>query len=165
MAACWRFRVGAGPELQLTLFALCIINLFTKQVATVSGIAFTLIFFAVFELSEKVTRKAGGAHVELDQFNVAQRSELTPESVHARPGNVLVPISNYHELYHLANTLDRVKVERRDIVVLHVRLLRAARVREKANSRPASFLAASSNTFSPGRFRWPKSAARPFAWP
>jgi len=108
----------------LTLFALCIINLFTKQVATVSGIAFTLIFFAVFELSEKVTRKRGGAHVELDQFNVAQRSELTPESVHARPGNVLVPISNYHELYHLANTLDRVKVERRDIVVLHVRLLR-----------------------------------------
>jgi hypothetical protein len=37
---------------------------------------------------------------------------------------VLVPVSNYHALYHLAATLDRVKVERRDIVVLHVRLLR-----------------------------------------
>jgi amino acid transporter len=108
----------------LTLMALCVINLFTKQVATVSGIAFTLIFFAVFELSEKITKKAGGAHVELDQFNVASRSELTPASVGARAGNVLVPISNYHALYHLSSALDRVKVERRDIVVLHVRLLR-----------------------------------------
>src|SRR5579871_5951606 len=43
----------------LTLVALCLINLFTKQVATVSGIAFTLIFFGVFELSEKMTKKAG----------------------------------------------------------------------------------------------------------
>jgi amino acid transporter len=108
----------------LTLVALCVINLFTKQVATVSGIAFTIIFFAVFEISEKLTKKTGSAHVELDHFNVASRSELTPESVGARPGNVLVPISNYHALYHLAATLDRVKVERRDIIVLHVRLLR-----------------------------------------
>ena len=109
----------------LTLFALCVVNLFTKQVATVSGIAFTLIFFVVFEISEKVTRKrTGGKHVELDQFNVNSRSELTPESVGARPGNVLVPISNYHALYHLSSTLDRIKVERRDIIVLHVRLLR-----------------------------------------
>ena len=109
----------------LTLFALCVVNLFTKQVATVSGIAFTLIFFVVFEISEKVTRKkTGRAHVELDQFNVTSRSELTSASVGARPGNVLVPISNYHALYHLSSTLDRVKVERRDIVVLHVRLLR-----------------------------------------
>ncbi len=108
----------------LTLVALCLINLFTKQVATVSGIAFTLIFFTVFEFSEKITKKTGAAHVELDQFNVTSRGELTPASVGARPGNVLVPISNYHALYHLAATLDRVKVERRDIVVLHVRLLR-----------------------------------------
>ena len=46
------------------------------------------------------------------------------ESVGARPGNVLVPVSNYHALYHLAAVLDRVHVEKRDIVVLHVRLLR-----------------------------------------
>jgi len=108
----------------LTLVALCLINLFTKQVATVSGVAFTLIFFAVFELSEKFTKKAGAAHVELDHFNVTPSIELTPETVRARPGNVLVPVSNYHALHHLSATLDRVKVERRDIVVLHVRLLR-----------------------------------------
>ena len=122
--AAWKFP-WAWRLITLTLFALCIINLFTKQVATVSGIAFTLIFFVGFrDLRESHRKRTGGAHVELDQFNVASRSELTPESVGARPGNVLVPISNYHALYHLAATLDRVKVERRDIVVLHVRLLR-----------------------------------------
>jgi hypothetical protein len=34
-----------------------------------------------------------------------------------------VPVSNYHALYHLSAVLDRVKPERRDAVVLHVRLL------------------------------------------
>src|SRR6202521_2877210 len=51
----------------LMLFALCVINLFTKQVATVSGVAFTLILFGIFTISEKITRKRGAAHVELDQ--------------------------------------------------------------------------------------------------
>src|SRR5438552_5403815 len=39
------------------LFALCIINLFTKQVATISGVTFTLIFFTIFTISERTTRK------------------------------------------------------------------------------------------------------------
>src|SRR5262249_55815328 len=60
----------------LTLVALCLINLFTKQVATVSGVAFTLIFFAVFELSEKVTHSRGAAHAELDQFNLEYGEEI-----------------------------------------------------------------------------------------
>src|SRR6201997_1954706 len=56
----------------LTLFALCFINLFTKQVATVSGVAFTLIFFAVFEISEKIAKKETKSHAELDKFNLTQ---------------------------------------------------------------------------------------------
>jgi len=46
--------------------------------------------------------------------------------VGARPGNILVPVSNIHALYHLGNVLERVKPGRRDVVVLHVRLLRRA---------------------------------------
>lgn len=108
----------------LTLFALCIINLFTKQVATLSGVGFTIVFFAVFVISEKVTKHRGATHPELDQFNLEQESELTPQAVGARPGNILVPVSNIHALYHLGNVLDRLKPGRRDVVVLHVRLLR-----------------------------------------
>jgi len=107
----------------ITLFAICAINLFTKQVATVSGVAFTLIFFGVFELSEKFTRKRGAAHAELDQFNLQFGEKITAKSVGCRPGNILVPVSNYHALYHLDEVLGRVNRERRDVAVLHIRLL------------------------------------------
>src|SRR5205823_9243804 len=46
----------------IILFALCLINLFTKQVATLSGVAFTIIFFVVFTTSEKMTKKRAAAH-------------------------------------------------------------------------------------------------------
>lgn len=110
----------------LTLFALCFINLFTKQVATVSGVAFTLIFFAVFEISEKIAKKESKSHAELDKFNLTQEGELTLENVGVRPGNILVPLSTYYALYPLEAALRRVKRREAEIVVLHVRMLRRA---------------------------------------
>src|SRR6266705_2730704 len=62
--------------------------------------------------------------MEMDQFKLELEGELTPESVGAKPGNILVPISNHFNMYHLGNVLDRVKPGRRDVVVLHVRILR-----------------------------------------
>jgi amino acid transporter len=109
----------------LILFLIAIVNLFTKPSATVAGLIFSFIMFGVFTVSEKIThRNRGAAHVEMDQFNVASQEELTRQSVGVRPGSVLVPVSNYHALYHLQAVLDRVRTERRDIVVMHVRLLR-----------------------------------------
>jgi amino acid transporter len=107
----------------LTLIALCTVNLFTKQVATVSGLAFTLVFFAVFEISEKVTRKRAGAHTELDQFNLEAGDDLSPQSVGVSPGNVLVMVRNYNTLYNLGATLDRVDTRKTDVVALHLRFL------------------------------------------
>ena len=87
-----------------------------------------IFLFIVFTISERFTHHARGSaqHVEMDQFHLAMQGELTPEAVGARPGNILVPVSNIHALYHLGNVLDRVKPGRRDVVVLHVRLLRRA---------------------------------------
>src|SRR4029453_2805804 len=48
--------VGLGL-ITLTLVALCIINLLTKQVATTSGVAFTIVFFAIFSITERTTKK------------------------------------------------------------------------------------------------------------
>jgi len=110
----------------VVLVALCLINLVTKEVATIAGIFFTGAFFAAFTVSERFTRRRASEHAELDQFNVHSRSDLTPESVEARPGNILVPVSNSHALYHLSGVLDRVRPERRDVVVLHIRLLHRA---------------------------------------
>ena len=109
----------------LTLFLIAVVNLFTKPDATIAGLIFSFVMFGVFTVSERVTQKRrGGAHVEMDQFNVAAREELTRQSVGVRPGSILVPVSNFHALYHLQAVLDRVRTDRKDVVVLHVRLLR-----------------------------------------
>jgi amino acid transporter len=108
----------------LTLFALCIINLFTKEIATISGVAFTLTFFTVFEISERVTKRRSKIHAELDQFNLSQQAELSPQALGVRPGSILVPVSTYYTLYHLEAALRRARTREAEIVVLHVRLLR-----------------------------------------
>jgi amino acid transporter len=107
----------------LTLMALCVINLFTKEVATISGLAFTLVFFTVFEVSEVITRKHKDQHSELDQFNVEPGEDLTPESLGVRPGNVLVMVRNYNTLYNLGATLDQVDTHKQDVITLHLRFL------------------------------------------
>jgi amino acid transporter len=118
-------QVPVGLSLiTLTLFLIAIINLFTKPVATVAGGAFSILLYIVFTISERRGRHGGVAHVEMDQFNLALEGELTPEGVGARQGNILVPVSNHYALYHLGNVLDRIKPGRRDVVVLHIRLLR-----------------------------------------
>ncbi len=119
----WKFR-WAWCSLPSRCSGLCLVNLLTKQIATISGIIFTAAFFATFTIAEKITKKRGSESAGLDQFNVASRTELSTTTVGVRPGNVLVPISNYHALYHLGSVLDRVKTERRDIAVLHVQVLR-----------------------------------------
>jgi amino acid transporter len=115
--------VGLGL-ITLTLFLIAVVNLFTKPVATMAGGVFSVILYIVFTVSERRARNRGVAHVEMDQFNLELEGELSPEAVGARPGNILVPVSNHFNLYHLGNVLDRIKPGRRDVVVLHVRLLR-----------------------------------------
>jgi amino acid transporter len=108
----------------LILFLIAVVNLFTKPVATMAGGTFSVLLFIVFTLSERRAHRGGAAHMEMDQFNLELEAELTPEAVGARAGNILVPVSNHFNLYHLGNVLDRIKPGRRDVVVLHVRLLR-----------------------------------------
>src|ERR1700733_11035978 len=107
----------------LVLFSLSIMNLFTKQVATISGVAFTLIFFTIFEISEKITLKHGAKHQELDQFNLESDGELTPAALGVRPGNELVMIRNSNTLYNLGAVLDRINPRLQDVVVLHMRVM------------------------------------------
>lgn len=114
--------VGLGL-ITVTLFSLSIMNLFTKQVATLAGLGFTLIFFTVFEISEKVTKRHGTDHSELDQFNLEPGGELTPETLGVRPGNTLVMVRNANALHNLASVLERVDPRRQDVVVIHLRVL------------------------------------------
>src|SRR5438445_8855443 len=98
--------VGLGL-ITLTLFLMAVVNLFTKPIATMAGGAFSILLYMVFTISERRAKRAGAAHVEMDQFNLEVEAELTPEAVGVRPGNILVPVSNIHAMYHLGNVLDR----------------------------------------------------------
>jgi len=114
--------VGLGL-ITLTLIALCVINLLTKQVATISGVAFTIIFFASFSITERTTKKRATEHAELDQFNLEASDDLTPERLGVRPGNILVMVRNYNTLYNLGAVLNRVDPHKQDVVALHLRFL------------------------------------------
>jgi amino acid transporter len=110
----------------LTLFALCLINLFTKQVATISGVAFTIVFFGIFLASEKISHYGGRTHTDLDQFNLEPGHDLTAEVLGVRPKSILVMLRDYNTLYNLSPVLDRVDTRKQDVVVLHLRLLARA---------------------------------------
>jgi amino acid transporter len=109
----------------LVLLGIAVVNLFTKPAATISGVLFSGLLFAGFEMSEKyVLKKSGQKHVELDQFNLAQEADLTLNNVDVEPGNILVPVSTYYALYPLQLALQRAGRRQAQIVVLHVRILR-----------------------------------------
>jgi amino acid transporter len=130
--------IGLG-SITAILFALCFINLFTKEVATLSGIAFTVIFFVVFTTSEQMTKRRLTEHAELDQFNLEPGEDLTPDTLHVRPGNLLVMVRNYNTLHNLAAVLDRTETRKQDIVVLHLRFLRGVGEYELAPEQLFSF--------------------------
>ena len=115
--------IGLGL-ITLTLLAIAVVNLFTKEIATVAGITFTLVFFGIFTVSEKHVRRRGAEREEMDQFHLAPGDEVTPLSVGCRPASVLVLARDYNTLYNLAAVLDRVNPAQQDVVVLHIRILR-----------------------------------------
>jgi amino acid transporter len=108
------------------LFSAAVINLFTKQTATISGIAFTLLLYGVFVTSERaMIRRRRAEHGEhTDQFQLAREPEVGPEQLRARPGAVLVPVRDYNTLAHLDWAVRETNTGDRDVVVLTIRLLK-----------------------------------------
>jgi len=108
----------------LTLGLVAIANLFSKQIATIYGVSFTTVFFIIFTISERVNAKRRAASKGasgLEEFNLDMRPEITSDSVHARPGCVLVAVRDYHHMTHLQSVLEKTNLRRHDIVVMTVR--------------------------------------------
>jgi amino acid transporter len=108
------------------LFAIAIVNLFTKQLATIWGLTFTAALYVVFILSERHNvRQRLAAHTVsgLDQFQLLPAADLGLAEVAARPGSVLVPVRDYGTLAHLEWALTHVDTERYDVVAMTVRLV------------------------------------------
>ena len=52
----------ASAQIALVLFATAIVNLFTKQAATIAGVSFSLVFFGIFTFSERHALRAAGEY-------------------------------------------------------------------------------------------------------
>src|SRR5207302_3880842 len=106
------------------LLSIALTNLLTKQVATVSGIVFTAVFFAIFTVSERINeRKLDLTMSKLDQFQLQHNETVDLTAVGARPGNVLVGVRDYNTLSHLEHVLERTNTDEQDIVVITMRLI------------------------------------------
>jgi hypothetical protein len=107
----------------LVLAASAVVNLLTKEVATVTGVVFTLGFFAAFTASERAharrTGRAAEEHEHLEQFNQASAAEVTPEALGiTRPYRKLVAIRSPYNLSMLEKCLAETDPETTDVVVM-----------------------------------------------
>lgn len=113
-------------SVHLVLLSLAIVNLFTKSVATVAGLIFAGVFFAVFAISEQVNkRKFAHAQAQMkEHFQLVHSQDVQRESIGIRPGNILVTVRDYNTLNHLRWVLEHVDTKEQDVVCLAARVSR-----------------------------------------
>ncbi|TMA66246.1 MAG: amino acid permease, partial [Deltaproteobacteria bacterium] len=119
----WELPIGL-TLIFLVLLATALVNLVTKKVATQWGVAFTIVFFVIFWISEHVRRRNSGAVQHLEKFNVRYTPELEPEIVGVRPGCKVVPVRDPKNLQHLDRALQDAETEDADVVVPTVKVER-----------------------------------------
>ena len=102
------------------LFFVAIANLFSKRIATISGVAFMLVLFAIFTVSERLNR-AKRHHKGLEQFNLDLRSDVNDKAIGVRAGCVLVAVRDYNQMFHLLSVLEKTNTSKHDIVVVTTR--------------------------------------------
>ena len=117
----WEVPVGLIAT-TFVLFLVAIANLFSKQIATIYGVGFTVFLFAIFTVSEHINlRKLRNKRGGLEEFNLEMRADITADAIHARPGCVLVAVRDYNRMAHFQNVLAKTNLRRHDIVVMTVR--------------------------------------------
>jgi len=122
--------LGKGRELPLgviliasVLFMTALVNFFTKYQATIGGVSFSLVFFALFTYSERrVAKRRAGRPEGLDQFRVYGNEEPASTTLGVRPGNILVAIRDPKNLYYLREVLRKTDTRQQDVVVMTARL-------------------------------------------
>ena len=115
--------IGLGVTTAILGFV-AIANLFSKQIATKWGIGFTIFFFIMFTISEKINKRhADSGHKPYEEFNLDHQAQIDSSSIHARPGCILVAARDARRMDHLKRVLEKTNLRRHDIVVMTVRQL------------------------------------------
>jgi amino acid transporter len=111
----------------LVLLSIALVNLFTKSVATKSGIVFAATFFVIFSISERRNKKQHALsqrqmkeHFQLDHEDIVNR-----DTVGNRAGGVMVTMRDASNPFALKWALSRTDTDEQDVVVLTVRMMGA----------------------------------------
>lgn len=109
----------------LVLLTTAVVNLFTKSVATESGVAFAAVFFAIFTFSERKNRKRqlATAIQMKEHFQLEHPEVIGRETLEVRPGGVLITMRDFANPFALKWTLSRTNTEDQDVVVLAARMM------------------------------------------
>jgi amino acid transporter/nucleotide-binding universal stress UspA family protein len=112
----------------LVLAMAAVVNFLTKEVATVSGVIFTVLLFVVFYLSERAHHRRMGVtsdhHEHLEQFNERRADELSVAALNlTKPYRKLVAIRSPHNLGMLERCLAETDPETTEVVVMTASVL------------------------------------------
>jgi len=124
-----RFDLPVGITLIfLTLALAAIANLLTKEVATITGVAFTAVFYTIFWLSEHAHHRRLGTHADLhehlEHFNQQQSEQLSVQSLNlTKPYRKLVAIRSPHNLAMLERCLAETDPDTTEVVVMTASVL------------------------------------------
>jgi amino acid transporter len=111
----------------LVLLSTAIVNLFTKSVATESGILFAGAFYAIFTVSEARNKRkhAATAQQMKEHFQLEHPETIGREALEIRPGGILVTMRDAANPFALKWALSRTNTDDQDIVVLTARMMGA----------------------------------------
>ena len=111
----------------MVLLSTAVVNLFTKSIATISGIAFAAIFFIVFSISERQNKRR---HALTDRqmrehFQLEHEDTIGREALQIRQGCLMVTMRDSANPFALKWALARTDTEEQDVVVLTARMVGA----------------------------------------
>jgi amino acid transporter len=123
----WR---GIQVPIGLTFIFLVVLvsalaNLFTKPIATISGVLFSSAFLAIFTVTEQIHKRhrGGEKHEHKEQFNRAEVDEVSRDSLGVlKPYRKLVAIRSPHNLFMLEKALADTDPQTTDVVVMTAKM-------------------------------------------
>jgi amino acid transporter len=111
----------------MVLLSTAVVNLFTKSVATVSGIAFAAVFFIIFTFSERQNhrRHALTDRQMREHFQLEHEDTVGREQLQIKPGCLMVTMRDAANPLALKWSLARTDTDEQDVVVLTARMVGA----------------------------------------
>src|SRR5271156_2843332 len=111
----------------MVLLSIAVVNLFTKSVATESGVAFAAAFFVIFSISEQRNKikQASTERQMKEHFQLEHEDTISREVLQIDPGCVVVTMRDANNPFALKWTLARTNTGDQDVVVLTARMVGA----------------------------------------